>query len=233
MRDWRGGLQKQSLKYVVIGIAMANCLGIYLAHDRLSRPYAGPAAGTPEAVADFADAAPAAEPALAPVPSAPEMATAVDLGIDAGPPRAEIAMSTLPELAPLPVLKVEAAPVIPSVPAARIMRAGKSEQRSVRRRPASERVDAGFEAAFTPDYAALAPYDGTAESAGLAETVKEADAMGAGEVRSEALSIGSTAMPVPALSATAADAPATDAAPAAPAELPAVELSAPAEVLPG
>lgn len=216
-----------------MGIAMANCLGIYLAHERLNRPYAGPSVSTPEAAVDFADAGPAAQPALAPVPSAPEMATAVDLGIDAGPPRAELAMSTLPELAPLPVLKVEAAPVIPSVPAARVMRMGKSEPRSVRRRPASERVDVGFDAAFTPDYAALAPYDGTAESTGLAESVKEADAMGVSDVRSEALSIGATAMPVPALSATA-DAPATDAAPAAPAaELPAVEVSAPAEVLPG
>ena len=53
MRNQRSGLQKQSIKYVVMAVAVANCAGIYVAHDRLTKPYAGPSAGTTEAIGCF------------------------------------------------------------------------------------------------------------------------------------------------------------------------------------
>ena len=40
MSDWRAGFQTHAVKYAVIVMAVANCAGIYLAHDRLSRPAA-------------------------------------------------------------------------------------------------------------------------------------------------------------------------------------------------
>ena len=49
MSDWRAGFQTHAVKYAVIVMAVANCVGIYLAHDRLSRPYAGPAVGSADA----------------------------------------------------------------------------------------------------------------------------------------------------------------------------------------
>ena len=227
MRDWRAGLQKKSMKYVVVAVAVANCAGIYVAQDRLSRPYAGPAAGEGTVGIDFADAGSMMDSFA--------RESNVSLGIEAGPPPSALASRDfLPELAPLPALKLEAPTVIPSVPA-RAARLGLSEPRAARFQPAQQ-IDRGFDSAFAPDYAALAPYDGSSEASGLGETVQEAAAMGASEVQSEAIAMDSVAEPgsfaVPAgestLDASGQELSAPDAA-----ELPAVQLTAPAEVLPG
>ena len=223
MRDWRAGLQKKSMKYVVVAVAVANCAGIYVAQDRLSRPYAGPAAGEGTVRIDFADAGSMMDSFA--------RESNVSLGIEAGPPPSALASrSFLPELAPLPALKLEAPTVIPSVPA-RAARLGLGEPRAARFQPAQQ-LDRGFDSAFAPDYAALAPYDGSAEVAGLGETVEEAVAIGASEVSSEAIAMDSAAEPGP-FAVTAGEstlqAPGQELAAPAPSELPAVELTAPAE----
>lgn len=230
MADWRDKLQKQSIKYVVVGVAAANCAGIYLANERLNRPHTAPVTETFVAAADYADVAsvrpsPAAESAPSLVSSAP--ALALDTSAEA---TALTRSEVLPALAPLPPLRLEAAPVIPSVPA-RAARLGMNENRVARtaRLRRAPQVDRGFDSAFTPDYAALAPYDGTAETAALSETVQDAAATGSNEVRSEAISVDMTNL-VPS-TATSEASPARDSH--VPTELPAVQLTAPAEQLPG
>lgn len=222
MRDWRAGLQKKSMKYVVVAVAVANCAGIYLAQDRLNRPYTGPAAGEGTVRIDFADAA-AMMDSFA-------RESEVSLGIEAGPPPAALASSNfLPELAPLPAIKLEAPTVIPSVPAPRAARLGLSEPRAARFQPARQ-VDSGFDSAFTPDYAALAPYDGSAEAAGLSATAPDAAAMGAAsEVQSDAIALDTLAEPGPFTATSGentADAPVQELSVPAASELPAVELTA-------
>lgn len=243
MRDLRSKLQKPAMKYVVLTLAVANCAGLYLAHDRLNRPYSGPSSDTAEAPVAVADASSMMESFASD--------STVSLGIDAGPPAAVLASrDALPELAPLPAIKPEAAPVIPSVPlrtvrtgaseprAARIVPASLSESRAARvRAPVRAQAERGFDAAFTPDYAALAPYDGSAETAAPAETVSEAVAVGASEVRSEAISIDTSMsagpFTAPVVSETSGNASSGDHSAPAPLELPPVQLTAPAPAVPG
>lgn len=216
------------MKYVVVAVAVANCAGIYLAHDRLNRPYAGPEAGEASVRVDFADA-------TAMMDSFAREST-TSLGIEAGPPPSALASrDSLPELAPLPAIKIEAPTVIPSVPAPRAARLGLSQPRAVRFQPARQQ-DRSFDSAFTPDYAALAPYNGSAEAAALGESAPDAAAMSVSEVRSEAVAVDSAAEPGPFAVTSGEIAPDTAApelsAPA-PVELPAVELTAEAATPPG
>ena len=146
MADWRDRLQKQSIKYVVLGVAAANCAGIYLAHERLNRPHTAPVAETFVAAADYTDVAavrpaPAAESAPALVSSAPALALATSAEATALT-RTEV----LPALATLPPLRFEAAPVIPSVPA-RADRASRGENRVARtaRVRRVQQADRGFD----------------------------------------------------------------------------------------
>ncbi len=217
MSDWRAGFQTHAVKYAVIVMAVANCAGIYLAHDRLNRPYAGPGAGRSEASVKFVSAADMMT-ARAPEDAAPS------LGIDAGPPPSALALNDgLPEIAPLPPLKVEAVPVIPSVPA-RAARFSLGESRAAARfHPARQtrQIDRGFDSAFTPNYSALAPYDGSSEASSLSDIHPELTAASAAEAPAEDIAVStSEASPVEAPSAASAiEAPAAEMP--APAELPA------------
>lgn len=228
MSDWRAGFQTHAVKYAVIVMAVANCAGIYLAHDRLSRPYAGPAAGSADAPVEIVDAA-----AMMTVPALEDAAPT--LGIVAGPPPSALALSDgLPEIAPLPPLKVEAAPVIPSVPA-RAARLGRmSEPRAAARfRPAREQTDRGFDSAFTPNYAALTPYDGTSEASSLSDIHPELTAASAADAPAEDIAVSSLAETSPVdtpVAASAGDAPAAEMAAPAPAELPAAGPEAAVEL---
>ena len=241
MRNLRAGLQKQAAKYLVVALVAINGAGFYLAQEQLNRPYSGPepdTSGTSATVADFSGSVPAMVSSDIAEPVMPYAATdaARDLGLDASPAPASMALSgTLPDLAALPPLRVEAAPVIPSVSlgAARL---GRSEARAVRFRAARPQAERGFEATFLPDYEALAPYNGASETTGLTETAQDANAPVAGEVRSEAISMDSTAAPSPAAEAVSAEAMAAPAAQdiSAPvAELPSVDVAVKIESLPG
>lgn len=164
---------------------------------------------------------------------APEDA-APSLGIDAGPPPASLALSDgLPEIAPLPPLKVEAAPVIPSVPA-RASRLGYSEPRAAARfRPARQtrQIDRGFDSAFTPNYAALAPYDGSSETSGIADIHPDLTATSAAQAQAEdiAVNVAAEASPVEAPTMDSpVDAPVADIP--APAELPAATAEMVSEI---
>ena len=120
MRNLRAGLQKQAAKYLVVALVAINGAGFYLAQEQLNRPYSGPepdTSGTSATVADFSGSVPAMVSSDIAEPVMPYAATdaARDLGLDASPAPASMALSgTLPDLAALPPLRVEAAPVIPS-----------------------------------------------------------------------------------------------------------------------
>jgi hypothetical protein len=199
----------------------------------LSQPTSLPVTDTFVAAADYADT-PAIRPA-APQSSALALAGPVPAFGLSSPAD----MSTLPHMQDLPALAalpLEPATVIPSVPV-RTARANTSQHRyaSSMRVGRASAVDRGFDSAFTPDYSALAPYNGTAEASAPDDALQQAAPMEATEARIEALSADiaapSTAVAVDASSAQS-QAP-VQTAPAAPAELPSVQNTAPIEQLPG
>jgi hypothetical protein len=233
MGDWRNKLPKQAIKYSVVAVAAANCAGIYLAHQRLNQPIALPVTDTFVAAADYADA-----PTVR--PDAPQ---STSLALAAPAPAFGLSspadMSTLPPMQDLPALAalpLEPATVIPSVPV-RTAHAGTSQNHfasSMRVRRASA-VDRGFDSAFTPDYGALTPYNGTAEASATSDALQQAAPMESSEPRIEAVSADISA-PSTAVAADASSTPSqapVQTAPAAPAELPSVQNAAPVEQLPG
>ena len=130
------------------------------------------------------------------------------------------------------LIKLEAAPVIPSVPA-RAARLGMNEHRAVRFRAASQQVDRGFDSAFTPNYAALAPYDGSSEASGMSDIHQELSASSAAQAPAETFAVDTAvgASPVDAsISESPADAPAADVAAPSTAELPVAAPVAASEI---
>lgn len=238
MRKMRAGLQKQAAKCLVVALVAVNGAGFYLAQEQLNRPYSGPAADTTDTVVDFAESVPAMASSEIAEPVMPYAAAdaARDLGLDTSPAPSSLTLSgTLPELAALPPLKVEAAPFVPSVEV-RAARIGRSEARAVRFRAARPQAERGFEATFLPDYAALAPYDGSSEATGLTESAQDANAPGAGEVRSEAISMDNTAAQTPATEAIneeAVTAPAAQDVAVPVTELPTIDVAVKSDTLPG
>jgi hypothetical protein len=100
-----------------------------------------------------------------------------------------------------------------------------SEPRAAARfRPARQQTDRGFDSAFTPNYAALAPYDGTSEASNLSDIHPELTAASAAQAQIEDIAVSSVAeaSPVDApVAESTVDAPAAEMAAPAPAELPA------------